>query len=226
MKKYFLIIIILLICVISIFSIYKNKKDVYKVSKIGTINKNINYYKGIYKNNDILGVLKIDGTSIFTPTPRGNDNSYYLSHDLYKKDDIKGTVFIDYRTNENTRKLIFYGHTSPDLDTLFNQLEEYYDINYYLKHKYIDVNINDNYRKYEIFSVFVETSDWSYLNINFDDDSYLEHLNKLKKKSIYDTSVNISNKKTIVLQGCSRNPKYKNYKDKYVVIVGIEKESN
>jgi len=36
----------------------------------------------------------------------------------------------------------------------------------------------------------------------------------------------VSNKKTIVLQGWSRDPKYKNYKDKYVVIAFIEKESN
>ena len=36
----------------------------------------------------------------------------------------------------------------------------------------------------------------------------------------------VSNKKTIALQSWSSNPKYKSYKDKYVVIVCIEKESN
>lgn len=46
-------------------------------------------------NNDIIGWLEIEGTSINYPVLQGEDNEYYLTHD-YKKEKITGgSLFLD-----------------------------------------------------------------------------------------------------------------------------------
>ena len=52
-----------------------------------------------------------------------------------------------------------------------------------------------NKYKYEIFSVYVEVSDWEYYNkMKFNTkNEYYNHILKLKNKSMYDTNVLVNN---------------------------------
>jgi hypothetical protein len=74
--------------------------------------------------------------------------------------------------------------------------ENYYNSDYLKEHKYMYLQTETEIKKYEIFSVHVETSDWSYFSkIRFNSDTdYLNHLTELKNKSIYDTGVEINEK--------------------------------
>ena len=184
-----------------------------------------------YNNDEVVGLLKIDNTSILEPVMQGENNSYYLNHTEDKKYEIHGSIYMDYRNNLiDDKKILIYGHSSyrKNLDIVpFNELENYYNKDFYDTHKYINLTLDKEIRTYEIFSVYVETSDFTYMNLNFDSsDSWYQHILKLKKKSLYDTSVDVTpDSQIIILQTCSNNSKYKNYKDKYLLVIGKKIET-
>ena len=108
-----------------------------------------------------------------------------------------------------------------NIDMPFKILEEFYDKDYYDNHKYVWITTSTTKKKYEIFSVYVETKDFSYMNVNFASDKvYLEHITKLKEKSMYDTGVEVSSKdEVLILQTCSTHKDYSNYQKKYLLII-------
>lgn len=59
------------------------------------------------------------------------------------------------------------------------------------------------------------------MNVNFpDEESWVNHLNKLKSKSLYDTSVEVKDDDEIlILQTCSTHDDYKDYSQKYLLII-------
>ena len=182
----------------------------------------VDTYISKYNNNDIKGVLYIPNTNILEPIVQSSDNDYYLNRDLYKKKDTRGSVFLDYRVDINSgRKNLVYSHNSNIHDVPFKELEKYYEKDYYSKHKYIYLKDEKSTIKYLIFSIYVETSDWTYTKIKFNtDEEWLEHLKYLKNNSWYDTDVILDKKdQVLILQTCSHHRKYKNYKDKYLLVI-------
>jgi sortase B len=172
-------------------------------------------------NKDIIAALRIVDEDFEEIIFQSKDNKYYLKHDYKGNSSVNGEIFADYRINidESKIKLIF-GHTAPSYKLPSNTFEKYYDKSYYDKHKYIELETEKGIYKYEIFSVYVETSDWYYMNIKFNDQiNYYNHYNKLKKNSMYDTGVNISGTDEIlVFQTCSNKKEYQKYSKKYLVI--------
>lgn len=176
-----------------------------------------------YNNSDIVGNITILNTTFTSSVVKHTDNTYYLSHNLYKKYDKGGAIYLDYRVDlDNSRKILIYGHNSRKINRPFSILENYYDEDYYNQHKYIEIESLNNSYIYEIFSVYIETSDWTYYNlINFSNDEYyLNHILELKNKSFYDTKVDAtSSDRILILQTCSNNKKYEKYKNKYLLVV-------
>ena len=232
-KVLLLIIIILIVLVVLGFCLYKLKsnKNYYlnvDIESNNNVNNPINYEEIInnlrkeYNNEDIKGILEIDNTDYIVPVLQGSDNDYYLNHDAYGNKNGMGSIYLDYRVNIDTsRKLLIYGHNSSNIDMPFKILEEFYDKDYYDNHKYVWITTSTTKKKYEIFSVYVETKDFSYMNVNFaSDKDYLEHITKLKEKSMYDTGVEVSSKdEVLILQTCSTHKDYSNYQRKYLLII-------
>lgn len=204
--------------------------DLNKDSNEISINKNIeeinyneiiNDLKNEYNNDDIVGILRID-KELEVPIVQSNDNDYYLDHAIDDKESIYGSIFLDYRTDINTsKKLLIYGHSSIKTDITFNTLENYYDEEYYYNHKYINLTTSKGEKIYEIFSVYIETSDFSYMNINFiDNKDYYKHISSLKDKSLYDIDIELKeDDEILILQTCSNHEDYKNYDKKYLLII-------
>lgn len=232
------IIVLIIIVILSVLLIFKsinnnNKKvdcpkdnievtDKIEVTKDVLELEDISNFKNKYHNNNIKGLLYIPDTNIKEVVTQGSDNDYYLNHDLYNNYDIRGTVFLDYRVNIKTdRKALIYSHNSENIEVPFRELEGYYDESYYHNHKYIYYKTLDGISKYEVFSVYVETSDWDYMNTDFNDDTeWFNHIKKLKNKSWYDTNIEINkNDKILILQTCSELKKYKKYNQKYLLII-------
>ena len=202
-------------------NIENDNNRVIKIQDETTI-PDIDTYISKYNNNDIKGVLYIPDTKILEPIVQTSNNDYYLNRDLYKKKDTRGSVFLDYRVSINLgRKNLIYSHNSNIHNVPFKELEKYYEKDYYSKHKYIYLKDEKSTIKYLIFSVYVETSDWTYTKIKFNtDEEWLEHLKYLKNNSWYDTEVNIdSNDQILILQTCSHHKKYKKHKNKYLLII-------
>ena len=161
------------------------------------------YFKEYFSNNDIIGSIKIRGTNINTLLVKGKDNKYYLNHSIYKKEDIKGSIFVDYRTNLNASQINIYGHNSKKYNLMFKELEKYKDKNFYNKHKIIEVWNGVNTYKYEIFSVKIVKKNSNHMDINNKDKNMKEF-----NKSIYNTGVSANKEdKILILQTCNYNPK-------------------
>ena len=174
-----------------------------------------------YNNKDIIALLNVSN-EIEEPIAQSIDNKYYLNHNLNKEDDKYGTTYMDYRIDLNSsKKILIFGHSSKYKDTTFNKLEKYYNKDYYENNKYIKLTTNDDIRTYKIFSVYIETSDWTYMNLNFNnDEDWYNHLQKLKSKSLYDTETNITkDDEILILQTCSNKEDYQKYKKKYLLII-------
>ena len=223
------IIIILLILVISLSIETKTDNHIIKYSiedeakvydtNILKLSVNIKDYQKKYNNNEIIGYIEIPKV-LKTPFAKTNNNNYYLEHDLYKNSTPKGTIFMDNRTNFNDRKVILYGHSGNFNDLPFLVLNNYIKEDYYKKHKYIYIASKDVTYTYEIFSSYIETKDYYYINLkDFGGLSWEEHLNKLKNKSLYKTKAKVDkDSKIIILQTCSTNNKGHN---KFQLVMGV-----
>ena len=233
-KKKKVIILMLCFCFVVfalIYLIFDSRNSDYLYVNIER-NDNVNnptYYKEIinaareeYNNDDVVGILEINNTEYAVPIMQSSDNEYYLTHTPDGKENFMGSIYLDYRVDiDSSKKLLIYGHNSSNIDMPFKILEEFYDKDYYDNHKYVEITTSNTKRKYEIFSVYVETSDFSYMNINFEsDDEYLSHIEKFKSKSMYDTGVELSeDDEILILQTCSEHPDYRNYQKKYLLII-------
>lgn len=169
----------------------------------------IETYQKEYNNNDIVGILTIDGV-LKTLLVQTDNNYYYLGHLVNKKYNKTGSVFIDYRTNiEDSKQVNIFGHSSGTYAIPFNNLKKYLKEDFYNKHKTLTIETKDNTYTYEIFSVKV-TSNEEHLNVDFNSSQdFLNHINTLKEDSLYDTNVSVTeNDNILTLQTCIfNNPK-------------------
>ena len=226
-----LCVFIFIVLFIMLFYIENRANDYYldlDIEQNNNVNNPINYEEIIndlkvqYKNDDVVGILEINNTDYIVPIMQSDDNDYYLNHTPDGKKNYMGSIYLDYRVDiDSSKKLLIYGHNSSKVDMPFTILEEFYDKDYYDNHKYIEITTSTTKKKYEVFSVHVETSDFTYMNINFsNDEDYLSHLEKLKSRSMYDTGVELSsNDEILILQTCSEHPDYRNYSKKYLLII-------
>lgn len=224
-KRIIYIFISLFIIILILFSFTKvSSSTKIKISndKDDTNKQLITKYQKEYNNSDIKAILKIDDI-LLTPIVQTTDNNYYLKHDINKNENNNGEVFLDYRIKDDSKKIIIYGHNNPNGTLPLSVLEKYKDEDFYKNHSLITLyTINKTY-KFKIFTSYVETSDFDYLNLNSFNGTYENHLNKLKNKSLYNTNTKINSKdKIIILQTCSYESLYKNYKDKYRLVMGIK----
>ena len=176
-----------------------------------------------YNNDDIKAVLSIDNSNYHTIVTQGSDNSFYLSRDASKKYDGLGTPFIDYRINlDKTKKILIFAHNSKYKEMPFKVLENYYDEEYYKTHNTLSLITEDTTKKYEIFSVYVDYSDFEYYDLKFNsEEEWFNHIKTLKSKSFYETNVELTSKDDIIiLQTCSTLNKYSSYKHKFLVVIG------
>lgn len=184
----------------------EKQKITYTYTNIPKIKKDttdyITYLNNYYHTNDIIAYLKIND-NIKTPIVQTKDNSYYLNHNINKEKLITGSIFLDYRNKINDKKLLIYGHSNNKYDIPFKYLKNYLDYDYFLNNKYITF-ITDKTYTYEIFSIFKVENDYQYSKLNFQNSTeYLNHLNYLKNKSIYQTNTILNeNSHIITLQTC------------------------
>ena len=175
--------------------------------------------KAEYQNDDVVGTLEIPNTDFKVPVVQGTDNKYYLKHLPNKEYSIMGSIFLDYRVDiDNSRKILIYGHNSSSYKMPFAILENYYDENYLKEHKNVIIKTTNKIRKYEIFSLYIATTDFTYMKVNFDDNNYKKHLSYLKKQSMLNIDTEVTDENILVLQTCSTHKDYLKYKKKYLVL--------
>ena len=107
-------------------------------------------------NPDYVGWIIINGTAISYPVVKGSDNEKYLNTAFGGKENISGTIFMDYRcSGEYVPHIILYGHNSVDFNGRFFRfggLRYYLDGQYMAEHPEIMLAENNYVSVFEIFS--------------------------------------------------------------------------
>ena len=156
-------------------------------------------------NPDVVLWLMVGGTNINYPIVQTNNNDYYLNHNILKRKSTDGWTFLDYRNNSiNDKNTIFYGHNLLN-KTAFGSMSKMFSKNYFNKNNHnIYVIDENNVYIYEVFSVYYSEPVTDYLQIEFYDEEYLQFLNKLKSKSMYDFGISLDvGDKILTLSTCS-----------------------
>lgn len=224
-KRYLFLIplFIVLIVPILIFSKLYNSRieNIIQVEPTLDNFKVIEYYKKEYSNNEIIAKLEIPNLFNILIT-QSKDNEYYLNHSISKKSDKKGTEFMDYRVNINSKQINIYGHNSQTYNLPFRKIEKYLDKKFFDENKYIILS-DDNYKSvYQILLIKEISDDFEHMKIDINNKNVVNHLDKLKENSIhYRELIYNSNTSILVLQTCSYNNQ-----DSYYIIVAIKEEWN
>lgn len=162
----------------------------------------------INKNNyDIVGRLEIpDLFNILIV--KGKDNEYYLNKSIEKKQDVRGSEFMDYRVYPSSKQINIYGHNSRDekVKVPFLRLEKFLDKSFFDNNPYIIFQHDSGKNIYKIISMKEVVSDLEHMTLNTYGTDFVKHVDKLKSNSIYTRDVPYDeNSEIIILQTCSHH---------------------
>jgi sortase B len=107
------------------------------------------------KNDEIVGWLRIDDTPVDYPVTQTDNNEYYLTHDVNKKENITGSIFMDYRNNIKgyNRNTILYSHSMKN-GTMFGAVLRYESRWNFENKPIIEFDTIYGDEKWEIFSAY------------------------------------------------------------------------
>ena len=231
----FVLLLLLLVVFISVFAKtsteisahhagYEQAQEEYRelekmaVTKDKDTNKTTVDFKSLQAiNNDIVGWVSIDNTTLNYPIVQSDDNSYYLRRTLQGNDNAAGTVFLDYRNKFDFIDdfSIIYGHKMLD-NSMFACLTNYKEQDFYNKHKTVNLYTPDKDYIGHISSAFI---------VSATDDIYsLEFDNFDMSNSLITTYVDVkADDKILILSTCDYNGS--SFDDsKRMIVVAVLKE--
>lgn len=151
-------------------------------------------------NPNIVGWLTIDNTKIDYPILQSSDNNHYLDRD-YKEDISKsGSVFMDFRNQAESldKQTIIYGHQMKD-GSMFGQLDKFLDEDFFSQNKDFQFDTISESYKVEVFSVYVTTTDFNYIETDFStNEEYVDFIELIKGKSNIPTDIQVTEKDNII----------------------------
>ena len=160
-------------------------------------------------NKKVVLWLMVDGTSINYPVVQGNDNDFYLNHDINGDLKSSGWVFMDYRNDKlNDDNTIIYGHNLAN-KTAFGSLNNLFEEKWFNNSNHlIVIRMGNKKYVYEVFSVYEIEPEIYYLQNNFYKKEYNEFIETIKSRSKYDFNVEVNNKsKILTLSTCTSDNK-------------------
>ena len=169
------------------------------------INVDLNELKNI--NNDTVGWINVNNTNINYPFVHTSDNDFYLNHSFDKRYNEAGWLFLDYRNSGDfsDKNNIIYAHSRLD-KTMFGSLSRVLKSDWYndKDNHIIRLSLENENTLWQIFSVYKIKTETYYITTNFNSDNeYLDFLDTIKNRSLYDFSVNLSkNDKILTLSTC------------------------
>lgn len=180
----------------------------------------IDFNKLKSKNKDIVAWIYSEGTPINYPIAQSKDNDYYLRRLLDGTYNQNGTIFLDYRNNENFEdyNTIIYGHNMKN-DAMFGTITNYEKQEYFNEHKNMYLFTENKNFKIEIFAGYTTSSENDIYNFPKSIETNKEIIKTAKEKSTLKSDVEVNNDdKIITLSTCSYD-----FEDARYVLFGILK---
>lgn len=183
-------------------------------------------YENLLKiNPQILGWIAIPGTQLSFPLLQGEDNDFYLHHDIYGQESRYGAIFADYKADlyGGESNIIIYGHHMRN-GSMFGSLEEYDSRSYYEEHPSFFLFLPEEEREYEIIAVLRndiysrEKEPFQYYDYEriATKEMFDEYCQGIKSYSLYDTGLTAEyGDELVTLCTCSYSGK-----DERLLIVG------
>lgn len=173
-------------------------------------------YSGIKTdvNEDVIGWIKIDGTNVNYPVVQGEDNEYYMTHNVMKNTAKSGAIFMDARVNINTSPSVYliYGHASANkTNPMFSALNGYKNETFLRSHSYIKLSFQDEGTSlWQIFAVCVVDTETAeeinkYYTISFDDETeFNDYVSAIRTQSIHNIDFNGEINEILELSTCAK----------------------
>ena len=169
---------------------FEEIRKIVEENKLETEKNEINIDE-LYKiNNDIVGWIRIDNTSIDYPVMQTRDRpNFYLRKNFYKQYSYWGTPYLAENCDiEKSDNLIIYAHHING-SKMFGEIEKYKRKEFYQNHKYIDFCTMEQKMKYEVIAVFKTTVNSGFQYYNFinasGENEFDTFVNKCKGISLY-----------------------------------------
>ena len=163
-------------------------------------------------NNDLVGWITIPGTVVDYPVVQCEDSDYYLEHDFYGNANINGQIILDTLCDPYTPSynLILSGHHMKN-GSMFGDLPEYRNKNYWEKHKLIEFDSLMFRKQYVVFACFYSADydeDEEGFRYNADIQYNMEAkkwLREIEINQLYDTEIDVQfGDEFITLTTCNR----------------------
>lgn len=168
-------------------------------------------------NNDMVGWIQIEGTTIDYPVVQSKyQDDYYLRRNFYKASATCGTIYAREECNVDpaSDNVVLYGHNMRN-GTMFHDLINYKDIEYWKTHRYIYFDTLTEDHTYEVFAVFVTTADPDegfryHLYTNLSTETvYNRFVSKCKDLHFYETGITPQyGEKLLTLSTCDKEIGY------------------
>lgn len=168
----------------------------------------VNFEELLKRNKDTVGWINVNNTNINYPVVQTSNNKDYLQTAFDGSNNRAGWIFADYRNNMKNfdKNTIIYGHSRVNgtmFGSLYNVLnKEWYNNKY---NQVIRFSTPTENTMWQVFSVYKIEPESYYLTTSFkNNDSYLQFLNTIKNRSIYNFNVDLNETdKVITLSTCS-----------------------
>jgi len=169
------------------------------------------------RNPDIIAFINIPGTNIQYAVVQGRDNEFYLNHSLFRRPNMSGAVFMDYRNNRNFNdpNTILYGHHLRN-GMKFTELRNFRNRAFFNENRYIQIFTNDGLIEYEIFAAFTTHIYFYYIQVDFAEGEFAELISELLRRSYHNARIRVRpNDRLLVLSTCTAV-----HDDERMVVVG------
>jgi len=157
-------------------------------------------------NSEIIAWLTIPGTMIDYPVAQTDNNDYYLNHDMRKKANANGTLFLDYRAHADFSDFssVIYGHHMRS-GRMFQNLVKFKDKAFFDEHTAGMLYTPDKTWRLEIFAVTVVRADSELYQYAFPSVSGRgAHLAMIREASMYYREIGVSaDDRILLLSTCS-----------------------
>lgn len=155
------------------------------------------YWQAAYNNEDIIGHLRVPGTNIDYILVQGQDNSFYLYHNIHREPSAAGWVFLDYSIDLSyvNQNLVIYAHNMGD-GSMFHNLRYFADYEFFKANNLIYLHTIWRKSVWEIFAFYEAHISFPYTHINLPLDYWA-----LMQQAFMNASVH---KSDIVLQPTDR----------------------